>query len=254
MVAMTRMMNGVAALALLACGSATASRGLADRGRLNARPHAPARACTPGIHHLGASSGREALLYVPAAARATWPLLVLLHGAGGAPDRILERLRPAADTHAVVLLAPASRAATWDGIRGTPGVDVAAIDEALGAAFDRCAVESRVAIGGFSDGASYALTLGLANGDLFSHVIAFSPCVLSPGIARRGRPRVFISHGREDDILPFEHCGPSLARGLRGAGYAVRFEAFADGHTVPPGVANTAFGCFVNDNCDADKN
>jgi predicted esterase len=28
---------------------------------------------------------------------------------------------------------------------------------------------------GFSDGASYALSLGLANGDLFTHVLGFSP-------------------------------------------------------------------------------
>lgn len=250
---MTRMMNGVAVVALLGCGSATAWRAPADRGRLNARPHPPTRECTPGIHHLAVSAPREALLYVPAAARATWPLLVLLHGAGGAPDRILERLRPAADTHAVVLLAPASRAATWDGVRGTPGVDVATIDEAMAAAFDRCAVGPRVAIGGFSDGASYALTIGLANGDLFSHVLAFSPCGTSPGITRRGRPQIFISHGRQDDILPFGECGQSLARLLRGAGYPVRFEAFAGRHTVPAEVANTAFGCLISDSCDGGK-
>jgi predicted esterase len=250
---MARMIGGVAVVALLGCGSATAWRAPVDRGRLNARPHAPTLECTPGIHHLAVSAPREALLYVPSAARATWPLLVLLHGAGGAPDGILERLRPAADTHAVVLLAPASSAATWDGIRGTPGVDVAAIDEAMSAAFDRCAVGPRLAIGGFSDGASYALTIGLANGDLFSHVLAFSPCGTSPGITRRGRPRVFISHGREDNILPFEDCGQSLARVLRGAGYSVTFQAFAGRHTVPPGIANTAFGCLISDNCDPGK-
>ena len=41
---------------------------------------------------------------------------------------------------------------------------------------------SRVAVGGFSDGASYALSLGLTNGDLFTHVLAFSP-----GFRRRER-------------------------------------------------------------------
>lgn len=34
---------------------------------------------------------------------------------------------------------------------------------------------AHVAIGGFSDGASCALSLGLVNGDLFTHVMAFSP-------------------------------------------------------------------------------
>jgi phospholipase/carboxylesterase len=32
-----------------------------------------------------------------------------------------------------------------------------------------------VALGGFSDGASYALSLDLTNGDLFASLIAFSP-------------------------------------------------------------------------------
>jgi predicted esterase len=32
-----------------------------------------------------------------------------------------------------------------------------------------------LAVSGFSDGASYALSIGPANGDLFTHVMAFSP-------------------------------------------------------------------------------
>jgi len=33
---------------------------------------------------------------------------------------------------------------------------------------------------GFSDGASYALSVGITNGDLFTHVIAFSPGFVAP--------------------------------------------------------------------------
>jgi len=51
-----------------------------------------------------------------------------------------------------------------------------------------------VAIQGFSDGASYALSLGLTNGDLFTHVIAFSPGFAAPA-EQRGRPRIYVSHG-----------------------------------------------------------
>jgi hypothetical protein len=53
---------------------------------------------------------------------------------------------------------------------------------------------TRLAVGGFSDGTSYALSLGLTNGDLFSHVLAFSPGFAVPA-RRRGRPRLFLSHG-----------------------------------------------------------
>jgi len=51
---------------------------------------------------------------------------------------------------------------------------VRAMDEALNKAFAVCRVE-RVGVCGFSDGASYALGLGLANGELFKSVMAFSP-------------------------------------------------------------------------------
>lgn len=233
------------AVALFACGGMAASRAASEYGRLTARRHPPGSPCEPGLQKLGVNAPRDALLYVPAAARATWPLLVLLHGAGSAPDRIVERFRRAADSHGVILLAPASHGATWDGIRGRPGRDVEAIDEAVKAAFDRCAIESRIAIGGFSDGASYALTLGIANGDLFSHVLAFSPCLLSPSVTPRGRPLVFISHGRRDEILPFSACGEALATRLQEESYSVRFEPFAGPHTVPDEIADLAFTWFI---------
>lgn len=39
---------------------------------------------------------------------------------------------------------------------------------------------------GFSDGASYALSLGLPNGNLFSHIVAFSPGFMrAPTLVRR---------------------------------------------------------------------
>ncbi|MGZ4788523.1 MAG: hypothetical protein ACXVZX_08375 [Terriglobales bacterium] len=39
---------------------------------------------------------------------------------------------------------------------------------------------ARIAIGGFSDGASYALTIGITNGRLFTHIVAFSPGFMQP--------------------------------------------------------------------------
>ena len=53
---------------------------------------------------------------------------------------------------------------------------------ALEQVFARHAVDAgHLAIGGFSDGASYALGLGLANGDFFRDVLAFSPGFVPPG-------------------------------------------------------------------------
>lgn len=75
-------------------------------------------------------------------------------------------------------------------------------DEALAHTFEHYTVDpSRVAIGGFSDGASYALSLGLGNGDLFRHIIAFSPGFAVPP-RQLGSPRIFMSHGTKDRVLP----------------------------------------------------
>jgi phospholipase/carboxylesterase len=129
------------------------------------------------------------------------PLMVMLHGAGGSA-RSVSFTFPLAEERGVVILAPESRAATWDGVRGEFGPDVAFIDRALRATFQRVRLDTaRLAIGGFSDGASYALSLGIANGDLFTHVIAFSPGFTSPAPRRAGRG---LRLARDRIVLPID--------------------------------------------------
>jgi phospholipase/carboxylesterase len=98
----------------------------------------------------------------------------------------------------------------------------------------------RLAVGGFSDGATYALSLGITNGDLFTHVIAFSPGFMVPA-AQRGAPRLFVSHGTKDRILSIDACSRRIVRRVREGGYDVRYREFDGGHTVPPAVAREAF-------------
>ena len=132
-----------------------------------------------------------------------------------------------------------------DVIVGGFGPDVALVDRALETAFGRYAVDpARLAIGGFSDGASYALSLGLTNGDLFTHVLAFSPGFAAPA-AERGRPGVFVSHGTEDGVLPVERCSRRIVPRLRRVGYDVEYAEFEGGHTVLPAVAARALAWFV---------
>lgn len=214
----------------------------AGDGILSARPGVPSAPAAPGLHRLGLDSGRDALLYVPPAIASgePGPLLLMLHGAGGDGRNALGMMRPLADESGVVLLAPDSRGRTWDVILGAYGPDVAFIDLALAAAFDRCAVDAeRVAIGGFSDGASYALSLGVANGDLFTHVLAFSPGFMAPP-AQRGAPRIYVSHGTGDGVLPIDRCSRPLVPRLQAAGYDVLYREFAGAHTVPADVAREA--------------
>ncbi|MBV8612996.1 MAG: hypothetical protein JOY66_04405 [Acetobacteraceae bacterium] len=149
------------------------------------------------------------------------PLLVLLHGAGADAACLLPLYLRQADRDGVLILAPDSRGATWDIIQGGHGPDIAFLDAALDRVFAAWAIRpDRVAIGGFSDGASYALSLGLANGDLFADILAFSPGFALPA-AYEGTPRIFISHGTADAVLPTDRCGRALRSRLTRAGYEV---------------------------------
>ena len=140
----------------------------------------------------------------------------------------------AAEAHGIVVLAPDSRGGTWDVIREDYGEDVAFIDRALGEVFHTCRIDpARITLAGFSDGASYALSLGLLNGALFRDIIAFSPGFAMPAQSEDA-PSIFISHGREDPVLPIERCGRRIAVRLRSLGYAVDYREFSGGHVVPP--------------------
>jgi len=169
---------------------------------------------------------------------------VMLHGAGGRASRVANLFAAASD-YGIVLLVPESRGTTWDAIRGTFGPDVAFLDEALAYTFDRCAVDRRrLAIGGFSDGASYGLSVGLASGDLFTHILACSPGFVAPASAR-GRPRIFISHGTSDEILPIGVTSRRIVPRLEAGGYAVTYREFDGPHAVPQPIAHEAFTWFT---------
>jgi phospholipase/carboxylesterase len=206
-------------------------------GFVGARPRVGIRTTGSGSRRLGLGA-RDAVFHLPSKhSDSPLPLLVLLHGAGGGGSGILRRLGSLVDEAGIAVLAPDSRDSSWDVLRGGLGPDVTFINEALQRVFESTSVDpARVAIGGFSDGASYALTLGLMNGELFRRIIAWSPGFIAPGAAR-GRPRVFVSHGTRDEILPIDRCSRVLVPQLQRLGYEVTFREFDGGHTVPPDLA-----------------
>jgi phospholipase/carboxylesterase len=191
----------------------------------------------PGTHALGLDTTRDGLLHVPKRAGAgPVPLLLLLHGAGSSGNRQLQRMISAIDASGVVVLAPDSRGATWDAIRGDFAQDVAFINRALDKAFETVMVDpARLTIGGFSDGATYALSLGLINGGLFNRVAAFSPGFVVEG-PLTGKPKVFISHGASDPILPIDQCSRAIVSRLKARDYDVTFREFNGGHEIPAAV------------------
>lgn len=214
----------------------------AREGRLSVHVTPPTQACTPGQHNLGLASGRDGLLFISerAASNPAAPLVVLLHGAGGNARGTIGIMREQAEREGFVLLVPESRDRTWDIIVGGYGPDIEFLNRAMQEAISRCAINSKkLAIGGFSDGASYALSVGLTNGDLFTEIMAFSPGFSAPG-ERRGKPRVFVSHGTADRVLPIERCSRPIVRSLQGDGYDVRYREFEGGHEVPREMVDDA--------------
>jgi predicted esterase len=220
---------------------------------LSSRPEPVLDEARTGLVVLRVFDARPALLYVPDGYRCDYPaaLVVMLHGSGASPRHGLAPLFALADEAHLMLLAPASRRYTWDAVLGGFGDDVEIIDELLALVFAQYAVNpAHLAIGGFSDGASYALSLGLANGALFSHVIAFSPGFMGPP-AREDEPQVFVSHGADDPVLPVARCSRRIVAALRSDGLRVHYREFEGAHAVPPDVAREAASWFLGAEQDA---
>lgn len=196
---------------------------------------------------LGLSPARDGSYYVPVgAARADRaPLLLFLHGAGGSGDRAIQRLIDDAERTSTIIVAPDSREETWGMAAGNEEADREFIERVFARFFREYPIDrSAVGIAGFSDGASAALSWGLANPDLFSATIAFSPGFVRRFADARARARIFISHGTKDEILSFANTR-RIATALSMTGHAVRFREFDGGHTVPPEVRREAFDWFV---------
>ena len=213
-----------------------------ENGVITARPCLKVSGTSSGLHALGLGTPRDGVLYVPESRDASRPapLVLMLHGAGRNAHDAIQPFRRLADVQGMVLLAPDARTGEWDLLDGGFGPDVDFIDHALARAFQLCAIDSRrVAIEGFSDGASYALSLGLRNADLFTHEIAYSPGFMTIP-SGTGQPKVFVSHGNGDLILPAARCSHRIVARLERDRYDVTFREFPGGHSVPAGIAGEA--------------
>jgi phospholipase/carboxylesterase len=158
----------------------------------------------------------------------------------------LEGLRGEAGRCGCLLLSVQSGGATWDTVglvaragagRVTPdrlyGADVGRVERALATALKAADADKRsVILAGFSDGASYALSLGMANPQIFRGVVAIAPGFHLEPAAIDPRQRLFVAHSPQDRILPFERTRDATVAPLKRAGFDIRFRAFAGGHRV----------------------
>jgi phospholipase/carboxylesterase len=175
----------------------------------------------------------KAFAYVPADATGPAPLVVLLHGAGGDARNFLDQFRREADARGVILISVQSNGRTWAQRKPKDGeADVANIKAAIAGLSARVPIEpGRTTVMGFSDGASYALSVGMAYPDLFRTIVAFSPGYAFAPSDLDTKQRMFIAHSRRDPILPAENTR-QMVKGLESAGFAPEVRWFNGGHEI----------------------
>jgi predicted esterase len=224
--------------------------GSALTGRLSFRPGSPPTLAPlpPGRHGLAFPEGREAVLVVPEGLPADGPvpLMVLFHGAGGEANRVLPLFVSHARQHRFLLLAPQSQYPTWDIVIGGHGPDLQRLEGALAVVSSHFPVDAaRLAFAGFSDGGSYALSLGITNGDVASHVIGLSAGFVNT-FTQAGTPKVFLGHGRHDRQLPIETSAHPHARRLLESGHDLTLQPFDGDHVIVPWVVARAVAFFLD--------
>jgi phospholipase/carboxylesterase len=218
-------------------------------GRLSFRPGAaPDKNPLPaGRHQLGIAEERDAVLVVPEKLPRDRPapLLLMFHGAGGSADKVLPFLIEHAQQRGFLLLLPQSQFPTWDLVIGGNGPDLERLELALKEVASRFALDpAHLGFAGFSDGGSYALSAGVTNGDVASHVLVFSGGFMSV-FRQHGAPRIFIAHGLEDEQLPIETSARPHVAKLKAAGYDVAAVEFRGPHRIEPAVVALAMEFFL---------
>jgi predicted esterase len=241
-------------LLMLMAGVVSLAGCLSERSEalsLQARPTAPILSIEPGEHDLGlgehrlinrVSAWRDGFIYIPksVATGKPMPLLVWLHGGGGSAVDI-KHVTSLAEDSGVVILALDSRHNTWDAIDGPYGPDVLFMDKALRYLFQRVNIDmQRIGLGGLSDGASYTLAVGRANGDLFTHLVAVAPAPWLIDLPSEliGQPRILIAHGLKDNVYNYRGSRWFIVPALKSDGYNVTYLEFDGPHSVPVNVAS----------------
>jgi phospholipase/carboxylesterase len=107
---------------------------------------------------------------------------------------------------------------------------------------------SKIALGGFSQGAMLALDTTLRDARTPDALVLLSGTLIAedewaPRFSKLANVPVFMSHGRSDALLGFAIAERLRAR-LADAGASVAWNPFAGGHEIPGGVID-ALGAFL---------
>jgi len=170
------------------------------------------------------------------------PMLVLLHGRGGDPDRILADLGTLRARARVIVPrgpVPMGKQAAWWELRSTTenqarlGSDMAARAEQLGRflqAMVACKPTTRVVVAGHSQGAMAGLMLAAMEPQQVDFVVA-SAGWIPPAFWTSELPPVQLVHGAQDQIVPVERTR-AMAEAWEDAGVQVGLNEVPGGHAL----------------------
>lgn len=182
----------------------------------------------------------------------SYPLLTVLHGAGRQDEALMRAYRHEAEQRQALVLVARSFHMTWDlialGIQGGAALtgdapsarpDLDFLEYAYDLIYRRYPVDRmRQGLIGYSDGASYGLSIGLSNPGIFCAVMAWAAgfLALESDVAEPGtqRPAVFLEYGTHDELFPFEQVALPMKRHLEELGCALTFVVDEGGRHWPP--------------------
>jgi poly(3-hydroxybutyrate) depolymerase len=187
-------------------------------------------------------AGSRAHLLVPETLEAgrRYPLLTVLHGAGRQDELLARAYRDEATRRGALFLVPRSCHLTWDLLACDERPDLEFLDWAYAWIRRRYGVDpARQALIGYSDGASYALSVGLSNPRVFRAVMGWAAGFVVLDVANLAegdpKPAVLLEYGTHDELFPFEQVALPMRDNLERLGYRVEFRVDEGGRHWPSG-------------------
>src|SRR5690606_29444640 len=172
------------------------------------------------------------------------------HGAGRQDELLCRAYRDEAARRDALFLIPRSTYPTWDLLVGQGRPDLDFLERLYVEIYRRVPIDpARQALIGYSDGASYALAVGLSNPRLFSAVMGWAAGFVAIDGNAIGpddpKPRILLEHGTHDTVFPFELvCTPNVEL-LRSLGYDVELRIDEGGiHWPSRGFQTAALDWF----------
>ena len=169
-----------------------------------------------------------------------YPLFTVFHGAGRQDEMLVKACRREPEARQAFFFIPRSVAPTWDLIAGGEGEDFAFLEHAWDLIYRRYPIDpERQSVIGYSDGASYALSLALSSPGFFDAALCWAAGFVVMDRRAVGeksrRTRMYLEYGTHDELFGFKEVALPMRERLEAAGYAVEFSVDEGGRHWPSG-------------------